>query len=117
PGELDRARAVRALDYLAEQGLIELRVSDARLRFTRRREVEERAALVAELLRRFESREAQEVARLRQVVDLISHDGCQWNALVAHFGELRAEPCGHCGFCLSGRAETFPPTAPAPPPR
>jgi ATP-dependent DNA helicase RecQ len=117
PGELDRARAVRALEYLAEQALIELRVSDARLRFSRQREVPDRAGLAAELQRRFEAREAQEIARLRQVVDLVTHDGCQWNALVAHFGEVRAEPCGHCGFCQSGRPEAFPPSPPRPPPR
>jgi ATP-dependent DNA helicase RecQ len=115
PGGLDRGRAVRALDYLAEQGLIELRVSDARLRYTRQRDVPDPAGLVAELLRRFEAREAQEIARLRQVVDLVTHDGCQWNALVAHFGQERGEPCGHCGHCLTGRPELFPPVAAQPP--
>src|SRR5207302_9035039 len=100
---------------LADQELIELRVSDARLRFSRQGEVADRAGLVAELLARFETREAQEIARLREVVDLVGHDGCQWNALVAHFGEIRAEPCRHCGFCLSGRPEAFPPAEPAPP--
>jgi ATP-dependent DNA helicase RecQ len=30
---------------------------------------------------------------------------------------VRAEPCGHCGFCLSGRPEAFPPTPPRPTPR
>jgi ATP-dependent DNA helicase RecQ len=29
-------------------------------------------------------------------------------ALVGYFGETRAEPCGHCTFCLDGHAQVLP---------
>ena len=47
---------------------------------------------------------------------LVTHDGCQTNALVDYFGENRAEPCGHCTFCLTGRAAVLPPTDAPPAP-
>jgi ATP-dependent DNA helicase RecQ len=109
----DRQRIVRALDYLAEQGLVELQASDARQRFARLPSHPDRDALVAELSTRFERRERREVERLGQVVALITRAGCQTNALAAHFGEQRDEPCGHCSFCERGE----PTRLPAPPAR
>ena len=38
--------------------------------------------------------------------------GCQTNALVGYFGEVRPEPCGHCSFCLTQKAATLPPAPP-----
>ena len=35
-------------------------------------------------------------------------------ALVGYFGETRAEPCGHCSFCLDGHAAVLPEPAPQP---
>ena len=104
----DRDRAVRALDYLADQGLIELRAAEVRLRFRRLTDDADPAALAAELAARFRRRETAEVARIAQVVDLIEHDGCQTNRLVGHFGERRAKPCGHCTFCETGTAQRLP---------
>jgi len=43
-----------------------------------------------------------ELQRLQQVLELISLDGCQTNALAAHFGEQRQQPCGHCSWCTKG---------------
>jgi ATP-dependent DNA helicase RecQ len=110
----DRQRIVRALEYFGEQGWIELKVADARQRYTRLVERPNSDALAAELLERFARREAQEVARVGQVVALIAHAGCQTNMLLDYFGEYQAAPCGHCGFCKTQRAVIFP--EPAPPP-
>ena len=60
--------------------------------------------LVERLLERFERRERAETERIQRVLSLVTHDGCQVNALVGYFGETRAEPCGHCSHCLTGRA-------------
>ena len=51
--------------------------------------------------------------RIQRVLELVTADTCQVQALVAYFGEERAEPCGHCSHCLSGRAE-LPPASPLP---
>ncbi|HET9450458.1 MAG TPA: C-terminal helicase domain-containing protein, partial [Aggregicoccus sp.] len=104
-----RERVVKALDYLQEQGLAQTQVSEPRQRYTRLRENEDAAALVAGLLGRFEQRERQEISRIQQVLALVTHPGCQSNALVAHFGQQRGGPCGHCTFCRTGKAQVLPP--------
>jgi ATP-dependent DNA helicase RecQ len=103
-----RKRIVRALEVLEERGLAEVRAGDIRQHYYRLREREDHAALLAELTERFARREAQEVARVSQILTLAAHDGCQVNALVGYFGEQRTEPCGHCSYCRTGRAVTLP---------
>src|SRR5437868_10271013 len=79
----ERERVVRALHYLDEHGAIELRTSEPRLRFTRlASERTDADALVAVLLERFERREAQEIARVQQVVAVVTEAGSQTAALV-----------------------------------
>jgi ATP-dependent DNA helicase RecQ len=73
------------------------------------------AALLDGLVARFEQREQAETARIQQVVSLVTHAGCQVNALVSYFGEERTKPCGHCTFCLTGVAQQLPPSEPPPP--
>ena len=110
-----RQRVVRALEYLGEQGWVELKASEVRQRYTRLRPKEDPAALTAELMRRFVAREAQEMRRLQQVLSLVSHDGCQVHALVRHFGEERPGGCGHCSWCQKRVAQALPTLrAPAP---
>ncbi|HEU4559755.1 MAG TPA: ATP-dependent DNA helicase RecQ [Longimicrobium sp.] len=111
----DRGRVVRAVEYLGEQGWAEVQASDARLRFTRAETHASAEALTAELVERFARREEQEVGRVRDVVALASNDGCITNALLAHFGEVRAEPCGHCTWCETRHPAVFPAPPPAPP--
>jgi ATP-dependent DNA helicase RecQ len=65
--------------------------------------------LLKDITGRFLRRERQEIARVQLVQDLILHEGCQVNFLVGYFGESRPEPCGHCTWCLTGRAQTLPP--------
>ncbi|RYZ12793.1 MAG: RecQ family ATP-dependent DNA helicase, partial [Myxococcaceae bacterium] len=109
-----RERVVKALDYFQEQGYAEVQVAEPRQRYTRLREREDAKALVALLQERFQRREVQEVSRVRDVLRLVTHDGCQSNALVAHFGEQREAPCGHCTFCRTGVARVLPPPHPRP---
>jgi ATP-dependent DNA helicase RecQ len=99
---------VRALEYLGEQGWIELKASEVRQRYTRLRSTEDPAALTAELMRRFAAREAQETLRLQQVLALLTHDGCQVHQLVRHFGEERPGLCGHCSWCQTRKAQGLP---------
>jgi ATP-dependent DNA helicase RecQ len=97
-----RERVVRALEYLDEQGLIELRASDVRHRFEWLDSSRPTDALVAELAERFARHEAREVARVQQVLGLVESPTCQVNALTGYFGQRRQEPCGHCTVCLDG---------------
>ncbi|HET6764375.1 MAG TPA: RecQ family ATP-dependent DNA helicase [Longimicrobiaceae bacterium] len=103
-----RERIVRALEYLEEQGLVELVMSDARQRFTRLVAEPDVEALADDLAARFTAREQNEVQRVHRVGELVGMKGCQTNALLAYFGETRREPCGHCTFCETGRATPLP---------
>ena len=111
----DRTRVVRALEVLEERGLAELTAADLRHRYERLTGHPERDALVADLASRFAKREAQEIERLAQVLALAERADCHTNALVAHFGEVRAAPCGHCVPCRTGQVSPLPRPASAPP--
>ena len=112
----ERERVVRALHYLEEHGAIELRTSEPRLRFTRLSSPQTTDALVNTLFERFERRETQEVARLKQVLALVAEPGCQTAALVGYFGETLPGPCGHCTACHTRDApRVVPPGPPLPP--
>jgi len=104
-----RDRIIRALDYLAEQGWIELEADGVRNRYQIVRQPENLRELAQTLHGRTLQREQQELARLHQVLELVRHPGCQVVSLGQHFGDERAEPCGHCTWCLSkGQPLTLP---------
>jgi ATP-dependent DNA helicase RecQ len=111
----ERGRIVAALDYLDQLGLVELQPADVRQRFTLLGLPESAAELVDRLLERFARRERAETTRIENVLALVIHDGCQVCELVGYFGETRAEPCGHCSHCLTGRAQRLPEAEPKPP--
>jgi ATP-dependent DNA helicase RecQ len=71
--------------------------------------------LAGELEARFVRREQAEIERLAQVLALARCPTCHTNALVAHFGEMRKTPCGHCAPCLTGRVAPLPALIPLPP--
>jgi ATP-dependent DNA helicase RecQ len=105
----ERKRVVRALDVLAEQGLVEVKSSDLRDRYHRLMGPEAAHDLATELASKFAIREKGEQERLKRVPALVQSAECLSNALVRYFGEKRAEPCGHCSFCRTGVAAVMPP--------
>src|SRR5207248_6225902 len=112
PGE-ERERVIKALDYLEQRGLVELKVADVRQCFTLLKQPPSLDELRDRLAERFDRREQSEAERIERVVALVEHDGCQVQSLVGYFGETRSEPCGHCTFCLTGPAQRLPkPIAP-----
>lgn len=98
---VERKRIIRALEVMQERGMIELRAGDVRTPYDRLRTDIDVDEISDELNGRFAKREQQELERLQQVIDLVELEGCQTNFLVAHFGELRDKPCGHCTYCLT----------------
>jgi ATP-dependent DNA helicase RecQ len=109
-----RSRIVAALGHLEERGQVELKPADARQRYTVLARPESLEALTARLVERFARREQAETARIARVLELVETDGCQTNALVGYFGEQRAEPCGHCSFCLDRAPTRLPAPRPVP---
>ncbi len=111
----ERSRILAALEYLDQQGLIELQPSEVRQRYTLLALPDPGAEIVERLLERFARRERAETGRIQNVLALVTHDGCQVCSLVGYFGETRTEPCGHCSHCLTGRAQQLPEPEPKPP--
>ncbi|MGD0900781.1 MAG: ATP-dependent DNA helicase RecQ [Thermoguttaceae bacterium] len=109
-----RDRAVRALDYLAEQGHLELKSTGVRHRYHILGRPGDLAALSRSLSDRLLQRESREIGRLHQVADWVQHDGCQVTALGAHFAEPSDRRCGHCSWCLAGGKASRLPERPAP---
>ena len=95
-----RERLVRALDYLGEQEMLELKAAGVRNRYRRVRMPDNIDELAGRLHSLSIRREEREIARLRQVIDWIELKDCQVGALCEHFGSPMAEPCGHCTSCL-----------------
>ena len=98
-----RDRIVRAMDYLAEQRLIELRAEGVRQTYRLLEKPADLDALADDLFRRLVEREQREIGRLAQVLALAGRDGCQTAMLAEHFGERLEQPCGHCSWCTGGR--------------
>jgi ATP-dependent DNA helicase RecQ len=98
-----RERVVRALDYLAEQRLLEVKASGTRDRYRRLRLPPDLKGVAQALYQRTLEREKREIARLNQVMELVAHAGCQVARLGQHFGEVREQGCGHCSWCLNGQ--------------
>lgn len=103
----ERERVVRALDWLGDQAMLEVKVTGVRHRYRRLRAPNNRDALAAALHRRMLQREKAELARLMQVLDFAGLSTCHSAALAAHFGEILPQPCGRCTGCqgLAGSVE------------
>ena len=96
----NRNRVIAALDYLGEKDLLEVRSAGVRHRYRRLKTPDDPAELVHKLCQRTRRQETDGLARLKQIIDLVEHPGCQVAALGEHFGEQQ-EPCGHCSWCLN----------------
>ncbi len=117
----ERARVVAALEFLGVQQLATLEVSQLRHTFVPGRTLMQDPAsfdvdaVTDVLMTRFAEHEARELARIDEVLALMGEDGCQHNALVAHFGERRSAPCGHCTWCMTKQKTVLPPPTPTTP--
>lgn len=100
-----RERVIKALDYLGEKSMLEVKAAGVRLRYNRLKLPDNHDHLVDTLQQRIEKRENNELDRLQQVMDFASLDSCQSNALSTHFGEALAEKCGHCTGCLGPKVQ------------
>ncbi|WP_417345311.1 RecQ family ATP-dependent DNA helicase [Ferrimonas sp.] len=104
----DRNRAMTALEYLAQQRLIELQTRQMTEVFRVRSPLPELDSLAAQLHQQFLDKQQQEVTRIDQMLQLLQEPGCLSRALARYFGDSQApERCGHCSACR-GEAATLP---------
>lgn len=95
----DQQRITKALNYLQEQGLIELKVAGARQGYRVNQQATDIAALSKRMTELFAQREARDIRRLQQVCEWICSDDCHQRMLLEYFGETLTAPCGKCSSC------------------
>ncbi len=103
-----RDRIIKALDYMSELGMIEVKASQMRKPYRILKRPAAQEDLVQTLYQQMMHREAREIDRLNQVVNWATLGSCQVAALGAHFGESREGSCGHCSFCLNPEQSRLP---------
>jgi len=103
-----QSRIVKALNYLEQQGMIELKVAGLRQGYRLERVPEDLDGLVAQMARLFREREERDIERLQSVCDWAQSSGCLQQPLMAYFGETLEQPCGRCSGCL-GQNHSLPP--------
>ena len=101
----DRQRIVAALDYLNEQGFIQLETKQ----MTEVYEVLERgfdlASVTDVVYERFAIKELAEVKRINDMLAFFSSNQCLASSLSVYFGEtIDWKQCGHCSVCQNGAA-------------
>lgn len=99
-----RNRLVNALDYLDQQGKIELQSQRHTDVYKVDNALLNDALLSDQLHNYFKQREVSEINRLEQVVSFFQTDTCLSQALSHYFGDNSLQhPCGHCSVCVTGK--------------
>lgn len=102
-----RDRIVRALDYLGEQEMLELKAEGVRNRYQRIKMPDSHEELVEKIHSLVATRERRELERLAQVTQLVELNRCQVAELCRHFGKPLESDCGHCSWCLQQKPQTI----------
>ncbi len=106
--QVDRLRILKALGYLEQQGMIEMRVAGVRQGYRMINRPQAAQALASRMQEQFRVREQRDIQRLQQVCAWAEGGECYQQALVDYFGERLPEPCGQCNNC---KGEHWPMTA------
>ncbi|WP_347331633.1 RecQ family ATP-dependent DNA helicase [Marinimicrobium locisalis] len=101
-------RIIKALNYLEQQGMIEMKVAGLRQGYRLEQAPENREALIAKMAQLFREREERDIDRLQGVCDWAQTSGCLQQPLMQYFGETLEQPCGRCSGCL-GHNHNLPP--------
>jgi ATP-dependent DNA helicase RecQ len=101
----DRQRILAALEYLDENGWIELQSKQAVEVYdilTRAFNIDD---LTEKMYSLFNKKESLEIQQIHNMVRFFESDACISKQLAAYFGEhLENENCGHCSYCKNGKA-------------
>lgn len=97
--QVDRLRILKALGYLEQQGMVELRVAGVRQGYRMINRPQAPQMLTSRMSEQFRVREQRDIQRLQQVCAWAEGRDCYQQALVRYFGENLPEPCGQCSAC------------------
>ncbi|MFM1663979.1 RecQ family ATP-dependent DNA helicase [Aeromonas salmonicida] len=105
----ERHRAAAALDYLQQQGWIELESKQMTDVYRVLRQDVDVNALADELYALFEKKELSELARLQALLAFFTSSHCLSQELARYFADEQApSKCGHCSVCR-GEVAVLPP--------
>jgi ATP-dependent DNA helicase RecQ len=96
-----KERIIKALDYLAEKGAIELTVANLRQTYRSMsviQNTQDLQSLLETLYRLFAEREARDITRIHSILAYANNPQCLSQQLIEYFGEA-ASPCGICSHC------------------
>jgi len=106
----ERHRVITALDYLDQQGLVELQTKQ----MTNVYQVFPQAInadLITNLAQRFSDKEHSEISRIHFLLDFFASDRCLNWQLADYFSDINLQqPCGHCSVC-AGQVTALPAVA------
>lgn len=95
----DRQRIVKAVDFMAAQNWIEVKVSDLVHGYRWVRRIEQPKVVADMYFDKIVGREKSEVQRLDEVFQIARAAQCQSSLLASHFGETMEHDCGQCSHC------------------
>ncbi|MGN4980098.1 RecQ family ATP-dependent DNA helicase [Aeromonas dhakensis] len=105
----ERHRAAAALDYLQQQGWIELESKQMTEVYRVLRQEIDVATQADELHNLFEKKEHSELARLQALLGFFTSSSCLSHELARYFADQAAPThCGHCSVCRGEVAELPP---------
>lgn len=104
----ERQRIVRAIDYLAGQGWIEVKTADLVHGYEKAASIDSPQRLAEDLSERLMQREASELKRTDRVFHFARATGCLANQLSTYFGEPLSQPCGVCSHCRGDGDHALP---------
>ncbi|WP_394293662.1 RecQ family ATP-dependent DNA helicase [Aeromonas rivipollensis] len=108
----ERQRAAAALDYLQQQGWIELESKQMTEVYRVVRQDLDIESLADQLHALFEQKEQSELARLQALLGFFTSSRCLSHELARYFADEEApEQCGHCSVCR-GEIAVLPPLPP-----
>ncbi|RJE73625.1 recombinase RecQ [Pseudoalteromonas sp. MSK9-3] len=97
---VNRERVVSALDYLHEQGLVELESKRVMQVYEVNRALLDQPGLVEQLYGYFKSKEHSELKRIGAMIRFFELDRCLSANLAKYFDDTNVpEACGHCSVC------------------
>ena len=103
-----RQRLVAALEFLKDQGDLDLKVSGVRHGYRVVSAPDDPEALVRKLAARFEASEVRDIERIQGVLSLAAQPECIVGSLLGYFGEQLPGPCGHCDRCAGEAIPQLP---------
>lgn len=111
----DRNRAITALDFLDQQGMIELQAKQMTQVYQVLNTAIDIDSLCDSLFERFNTKEQSEIHRIHELLAFFTSETCLSRALALYFADHQLKAgCGHCSVCAGKPAHL--PQAPELPP-